>query len=943
MGRLLCGIFILSSFVTSVYAIDPTRSWYSFETSNFIIHYNQENKQLAKKTAVIAEKAHKDLSSYLNWQPEEKTHLVISDETDLSNGYATPYYYNRSVLFVSPPDYPNSLEDFDSWLELLITHEYAHILHLDKGAGIVKGFRNIFGRHVFLFPNFYQPPWLIEGFATQVETRRDDNKNKGVGRGQSSYFEMMMRMEVLAGVKPLEQINIPFRSWPGRTSSYLYGVYFYQFMEDVYGKDVVINLIDNYSRHLIPFMINSNSIGVVNKDFNELWSEFVIWLERRFEENIVDTKTMPVVAGSRISHQGYYTDQVKALKNGGAYYIGHGAYDHSVLMRINVNDQEEAVVDVHPLSRIDVHKDSILLAQPEYCNNYNLNYDLYVYSLKDENLKRITRCGRYRSAAWSVDGEEIIAVKQEAGKSEIHLLDAEGKLKDIILQEGINTIIGQPDWSNDKRYIVASVFRESSGWNIERYDLKNRRWQKLTSDSAIDVYPEFDNDSNNIIFSSDRNGIYNIYQLNIKDGTINQLTHVMGGAFKSSKVGKELFYVGYNESGNDIYKINNTEIISKQKIEFEIDKVKNDKHASYRLDMKVRDYSPWQSMRPRWWEPIIFIDEQKTELGFVTGGHDALEMHNYLFGIANDSYNEILTGFASYGYIDRFLAGVSRESSILNDATGNYAATVLDEDYYLYWLNPFRNFESSWNFIIGAQSGVSKEHKREPWIPPLGELQNRYAGAAVLFSNSKYYPKSISQLDGRSIKLVYENSDAWQSDYTGEVYTLDWREYIQIHKEHVFALRVAGGWGTEITENFRLGGEDSDHKLLDFLGVNSEKLFGDRDYMLRGYAEGLPQLAGRRMKLGSMEYRFPLGLVERGFMTPPVGLIQWSGSVFMETGAAWDIGQTPDTYYSSVGIELHADVNLFYRLNTHMRLGYASGLDDILGEDRVYFSLGGSF
>ena len=63
----------------------------------------------------------------------------------------------------------------------------------------------------------------------------------------------------------------------------------------------------------------------------------------------------------------------------------------------------------------------------------------------------------------------------------------------------------------------------------------------------------------------------------------------------------------------------------------------------------------------------------------------------------------------------------------------------------------------------------------------------------------------------------------------------------------------------------------------------------------------------------------------------------------MDSGAAWDNGSSPDDYYSSAGFEIHADVTLGYRLNTCMRLGFASGLDDVIGEDRVYFSLGASF
>ena len=86
-----------------------------------------------------------------------------------------------------------------------------------------------------------------------------------------------------------------------------------------------------------------------------------------------------------------------------------------------------------------------------------------------------------------------------------------------------------------------------------------------------------------------------------------------------------------------------------------------------------------------------------------------------------------------------------------------------------------------------------------------------------------------------------------------------------------------------------------------------------------------------------------ISLIERGFMSPPVGINQFSGSVFIDTGAAWQDGSSPDEYFTGVGMELHADAILFYGLNIKMRLGLASGLDDVIGANRLYISLGASF
>lgn len=465
----------------------------------------------------------------------------------------------------------------------------------------------------------------------------------------------------------------------------------------------------------------------------------------------------------------------------------------------------------------------------------------------------------------------------------------------------------------------------------------------LTNDQAVDVHPSYINNDKAILFSSDRNGVYNIYKLDVAQQTLQQMTHVLAGAFMSAVNNNALFYVGYGEGGNNIYKLETDRSIKTESIAMNISvDIKKD-GVSSQLDLDVSDYSPWSSMRPRWWEPMISITEEKKEIGFATFAHDALAMHNYFMSLAYDSQNSLVTGSATYSYIDRLVIGVARESSVLSDVGGNYVATITKDDYFLYWTNPLRKLESSWNFIVGAQAGVNKEWRRESWIAPINDFNDKQAGMALTFTNTKKYIRSISESDGRKLKLVYENSDVWNSDYSGDVYTLDWREFMQINNQHLLAIRLSEGWGTDAPENFRLGGEDNDYKLLDFIGPLSEAVFGEREYTLRGYPEGLAQLSGRRMQLASIEWRFPLGLIERGLMAPPVGLIQWSGSVFMDSGATWNNGSSPDNYYSSAGFEIHADVTLGYRLNTHMRLGFASGLDDVIGEDRVYFSLGASF
>lgn len=311
-------------------AIDPQQNWRTTSTENFYIHYAAGHEQFAQKAANAAERAHRLLHNKLQWQPQDKTHVVLSDEVDLANGYATPLYFNHTVIYLFPPDGAQGLEDIDSWLETLLLHEYVHVLHLDKVTGLPDFLRSIFGRQFLLFPNLYQPLWFIEGLATWYET---DMEN-GIGRGQSALYKMMMQAEVEAGLKPLPQINIPIKSWPMGATNYLYGVYFFLFLEEVYGLSRIDELLDRYSDNIIPFRVNTAAKSTTGKDAYELWDEFADWLQQRFSHQQNDSTENQWQAGEQLTDSGYQTGYPAMTSSGEVYYIDNRPDRHSALYRV---------------------------------------------------------------------------------------------------------------------------------------------------------------------------------------------------------------------------------------------------------------------------------------------------------------------------------------------------------------------------------------------------------------------------------------------------------------------------------------------------------------------------------------------------------------------------------------------------------------------------------
>jgi len=87
--------------------------WLSFNTKHFTFNYLNVHQLQADRAAVIAEKAWPVITSDLKWQPKDKVQVVIVDDFDFSNGFASPLPYNQMRLYLSPPENMSGLGAYD--------------------------------------------------------------------------------------------------------------------------------------------------------------------------------------------------------------------------------------------------------------------------------------------------------------------------------------------------------------------------------------------------------------------------------------------------------------------------------------------------------------------------------------------------------------------------------------------------------------------------------------------------------------------------------------------------------------------------------------------------------------------------------------------------------------------------------------------------------------
>jgi hypothetical protein len=950
-------LWLFSSYAAANVFHDSNLDWKTIETKHFYIHYHNGAEQIARDLIPIANKIHDDVTTYLSWVPQDKTHVVLTDEYDISNGWATVFPRNNTHIFISAPDEINSLEDHNGWLELVFLHEYIHIVHLDKAHGAPLAIRKVMGREGLffptVFPNAFQPGWFIEGIATYGETSR----KQGIGRGQSTYYNMLMRGEVMDGVKELRRINQPIGSWPAGTIRYLYGVNYHNFIRDRYSDKKIRTMVEGMSDNFVPYRIGSNTYNTFGKDLDGMWSEFNKYLREKHEPVIARVKQQGVIEGEQLSDEGYIAESLRALDDQ-AFYVAFSGSSHPALMRSVAGKPAEKLRDVNFGARLDVHRQKgILITQPERCRNARVYYDIYRVDIDGGDYTRLTDCARYRHAVWSNKGDRIIAVHNELGVNSLHILDDKARLMEKVWLGSEGEQISQMSYSPTEDKIIASIWRKNMGWNLELFDMASRQWSFVTRDSSIQSQPVFSEDGQSIIYTSDNDGIYNVYRLNLASKKVSRLTNVLGGAFSPGLTSNGLYYLGYQSQGYYLYHVTSPsqidyaqlQLASVEQISAPFVNIEPTQFDRKESELPGEEYSPWQSVGPTWWLPYFLIDDQRSEIGFQTFGNDALYRHSYSLFMAFDVENEWLTGSFDYFYDGLWPIihlGLSRTTDIFLDSNDDTSYIRANKKALLETIVPFTSLDSS----LFLHAAVFTEREDDAWVAPglpdLPDTREDFAGLALRYISAKKYPLSVSRSEGRELRLVYEDTDLignTDPNLQGQILLGEWREFIHLGKEHVLALRLTEGRGENNSRPFRLGGIQSDNVFV--FGVGSvAPVFDERDYPLRGYDEGRSELIGQNMRLFTAEYRFPLWRIEHGWMSPPFGFNQIHGTLFYDVGGVWaETESKPAEYYDGVGAELNTDLDLLYDFRLNVVLGFAHGLDDTIGKDKVYLRIGSQF
>ncbi len=186
--------------------------------------------------------------------------------------------------------------------------------------------------------------------------------------------------------------------------------------------------------------------------------------------------------------------------------------------------------------------------------------------------------GEVLNPTWSPDGQRIAFAALAGGVTDLFWLDLETRELHRITNDFYADL--QPTWSPDGRSIAFVTDRFSTDLDSLRYG--NYRLASLDVASgdirplpgfadAKNINPQWSPDGKHIYFVSDRNGIADVYRLDLGDTTITQLTNLRTGvsgitslspAISYARAADRLVFTAYEKDAYDLYAIDSLTVLA---------------------------------------------------------------------------------------------------------------------------------------------------------------------------------------------------------------------------------------------------------------------------------------------------------------------------------------------------------------------------------------------
>ena len=549
-------------------------TWYYIQTDHFDIYFCQHGENLAEFTSKIAEESLDSIQKSFNYRINNRIAIIVYNsqndfqETNITDQYLsegiegfTELFKNRVVI-----QFMGSYKEFRH----LIHHELTHAVINDMFYG--GSIQNIISNNITV----NLPLWFNEGMAEYQSLGWDKNT------------DMFIRDAAISEYLP----DIPNL---GGYFAYRGGQSVFYYIAQKYGKEKIGEIVNKIrGTGSVEEGIRS-SIGLSLEELNDRWKKEIkktYWPDiairkdpDEFAKRLTDNRktggfynTSPA-----LSPQG---DKIAFITDRNYYFDLYlmDAIDGKIIKKLVAGNRTPDFEELNIITpSLTWSPDGERIALSVKSGGYDV---IYLIDIETEEKEIIpVQLDGIQSVNWSPDGNKIAFVGHTAKQSDIYVYDLNEKKLENLTDDIFSD--KDPAWSQDsKRLFFVSdredytnpkripksfkIYNFDYGQNdIYDIDLTSKKIVRITNTPEDnESFPVVGPDGNHILFISDRNGINNIYKLDIT-GNENAvpITNSLDGLYQLSisKDGKKLAFSSLYEAGFNIFLLNNPFEIAPEK------------------------------------------------------------------------------------------------------------------------------------------------------------------------------------------------------------------------------------------------------------------------------------------------------------------------------------------------------------------------------------------
>lgn len=911
----------------------PELNWQVAETEHFLLMYPDRISGIRDQAAAIAEASYKALSENLEVEFEQKIRIYLSDEDEVTNGFAVPLNRPYTNIWVHSNDYSETWTGSEKWLRKVIAHELAHIFHFQS----VKSNLGIFQ---FLIANPV-PSFWTEGLA-QYETEKWDSQ-RGDRWLRKAVFDDNLSYSLGESIED------------GRLR-YAIGNSQLRYFTEKYGDSTLVNLLKHRDKLL----------GLI--EFHDFESAFEETIDGGYQSFYDDWRKHTNVYYNTMASQMERTDSLYAepINFPGQFYFDAAVSpDDSLIAILSLTSMERPVKRLFivkndstqshwQIGEGNINNDLSWSADGEKLyysrltrgTHSSLINDVFSYNLETGEETQLTFS---RKAKFPVSGSkkgEIGYAVNEDGTGNLFTLNIETGNEQRITDFENDTQLLWPVWLEHQKSWLVHVFQADGSRNLMLID-SEAGTQKILDEGEIDnrkaiVSPHKDK----IAYVSLRDDVPNVFIYDFETETESRFTNLFTGAnafgwvsdFDST--GKEHLLIGASESRNsdNLYFVEADRSVYQPEIEINEAYVSWTKHTPpTMIDSQIEPnpdlitetykYKSLKNLSHVFSIALPFYDSPNNWGIFATTNWaEPLSKHLILTGGWISIPNPLEQSFGMLTYVNNQLYPTLTFSAFRIPDNGQfYGSDFLTEEYTggeitATW--PLDTFSAPYQ--SGSLSARFRHFNTDPYnqsrfignpnIP--SPIQATVSNLQVAWQIKKQRPwkdNGFHPLDGRGLKVSVSASEKILGS---DVRTLK----ANIHAYSIFPFdglnrifmqgRFQAQWGNALPQDY-IGFSRYDNISIQLPLDMPLQFFGDNE-RVRGFREFV---SGDQVAFGSAEYRIPF---IPSLETEILGLIGFGGvnlTFFTDAGAVWG-GQTSSGEKGTIlrwgaGTELKNEFSLF--------------------------------